>query len=109
MGYTVVKKLCSEQSWGFPGGSVIKNPLRENPAKNTGDTGDAGQIPRSGRSWSRKWQLTPVFLPGEPQGQRSLVGYIVYKVAKRWTQLSRLSITPEQSCLVSVNSFCYYY
>ena len=37
MGYTVVKKLCSEQSWGFPGGSVIKNPLRENPAKNTGD------------------------------------------------------------------------
>ena len=24
--------------------------------------------------WSRKWQLTPVFLPGESQGQRSLVG-----------------------------------
>ena len=22
-----------------------------------------------------KWQLTVVFLPGEPQGQRSLVGY----------------------------------
>ena len=26
--------------------------------------------------WSRKWQPTPVFLPGEPHGQRSLVGYI---------------------------------
>ena len=29
-----------------------------------------GNIP-----WRRKWQLTPVFLPGESQGQRSLVGY----------------------------------
>ena len=25
--------------------------------------------------WRRKWQPTPVFLPGEPPGQRSLVGY----------------------------------
>ena len=24
--------------------------------------------------WRRKWQRTPVFLPGESQGQRSLVG-----------------------------------
>ena len=24
--------------------------------------------------WSRKWQPTPVFLPGESQGQRNLVG-----------------------------------
>ena len=24
--------------------------------------------------WSRKWQPTPVFLPGESQGRRSLVG-----------------------------------
>ena len=29
----------------FPGGSVVKNPLA-----NAGDTGDAGSIPRSGRS-----------------------------------------------------------
>ena len=26
-------------------------------------------------SWSRKWQPTPVFLPGKFHGQRSLVGY----------------------------------
>ena len=26
-------------------------------------------------SWRRKWQPTPVFLPGESHGQRSLVGY----------------------------------
>jgi len=25
--------------------------------------------------WSRKWQLTPVFLLGKFQGQRSLAGY----------------------------------
>ena len=29
-----------------------------------------GKIP-----WSRKWQPTPVFLPGESHGQRSLAGY----------------------------------
>ena len=25
--------------------------------------------------WKRKWQPTPVFLPGQPHGQRSLEGY----------------------------------
>ena len=25
--------------------------------------------------WRRRWQPTPVFLPGKPHGQRSLVGY----------------------------------
>ena len=26
-------------------------------------------------TWRRKWQLTPVFLPGKSHGQRSLAGY----------------------------------
>jgi len=26
--------------------------------------------------WRREWQSTPVFLPGEFHGQRSLTGYI---------------------------------
>ena len=26
-------------------------------------------------AWSRKWQSTPVFLPGKSHGQRSLAGY----------------------------------
>jgi len=30
-----------------------------------------GKIP-----WRRKWQSTPVFLPGKSHGQRSLVSYI---------------------------------
>ena len=35
-------------SWGFPDGSVVKNP----PA-NAGDTGDVGSVPGSGRSPGR--------------------------------------------------------
>ena len=28
----------------------------------------------AGQHWRRKWQPTPVFLPGESQGRESLVG-----------------------------------
>ena len=35
-----------------------------------------GSIPGSGEiPWRRKWQPTPVLLPGESHGQRSLAGY----------------------------------
>ena len=38
--------------------------------------GDPGLIPGLGRSpGGRGWQFTPVFLPGESHGQRSLEGY----------------------------------
>ena len=37
-----------------------------------------------------KWQLTPVFLPGQSQGRGSLVGYL-YGVAQCWTWLSDLA------------------
>jgi len=40
--------------------------------------------------WRRKWQPTPVFLPGESQGWGSLVG-AVYGVAQSWTWLKWLS------------------
>ena len=55
--------------------------------------------------WRRKWQPTPVFLPGESQGQRSLVG-CVYGVPQSRTWLkwlsSRLVITflPRSKCLL---------
>ena len=26
-------------------------------------------------TWRKKWQLTPILLPGESHGQRSLMGY----------------------------------
>ena len=35
-----------------------------------------GSIPGLGRiPWSRKWQPSPVFLPGESHGLRSLADY----------------------------------
>ena len=43
------------------------------PSK-AGDIRDMGSIPGLERS-PGGWQLTPVFLPGECHGQRSLVGY----------------------------------
>jgi len=52
---------------GFPGGSVVKNlPAHEGEV----DSITVGKIP-----WRRKWQATPVFLPGKFHGQRSLTGY----------------------------------
>ena len=42
-----------------------------------------GKIP-----WSRAWQPTPVFLPGDSHGQRSLA--IVHGVVKSWTRLKQL-------------------
>ena len=48
----------------------------KNLPTNSGDVRDTGLIPGSGRfPWKRKWQPTPVFLPGESHGQRSLAGY----------------------------------
>ena len=40
--------------------------------------------------WRRKWQPTPVFLPGESQGQRTWWA-AAYGVAQSWTRLKRLS------------------
>ena len=44
-----------------------------------------GKIP-----WRRKWQLTPVFLPGESHGQRSLAGYSPWG-QKEWDMTEWLS------------------
>ena len=33
-------------------------------------------------SWRRKWQPTPIFLPGESHGWRSLGGVTVHRVAE---------------------------
>ena len=50
---------------------MIKNTLA-----NAGDTRDMGSIPWVRKiPWRRKWQPTPVVLPGKTHGQRSQVGY----------------------------------
>ena len=60
---------------------------------------------RVGHDWSdlacmhaleKEWQPTPVFLPGEYQGRRSLWAAI-YGVAQSWTQLKRLTSSSSSS------------
>ena len=59
---------CPSLLRGVPGGSDGK--------ESTCNAGDWGSIPGLGRSpWRMEWQPTPVLLPGESQGLRSLAGY----------------------------------
>ena len=69
--------LCPEwqdhfdaDSWA----SQVALVMKKLPAR-AGDLIGASLIPRSGRSLEEGMQPTPVFLPGEPHGQRSLEGY----------------------------------
>ena len=48
-------------------------------------------IPLSLFQWRRKWEPTPVFLPGKSHGPRSLADYIAHGVTKSQTQLKQLS------------------
>ena len=53
---------------GFPGSSDGK--------ESACNAGNLGLIPGFGKIlWRRKWQPSPVFLPGKSHGQRSLMGY----------------------------------
>ena len=57
LNYTVFK--CRS----FPGGSMVKNPPTIARHRRCGFNSWVRKIP-----WRRKWQLTPVFLPGESHG-----------------------------------------
>ena len=55
---------------GFPGDASVKEPACQfRRCKRHGFDAMARKI-----LWSRKWQPTPEFLPGESHGQRSLGG-----------------------------------
>ena len=69
----------------FSGGSAVKNlPAMQGPQEMWLNPW-IGKIP-----WRRKWQPTPVFLPGESYGQRSLVGYSP-SVCKELDTIDRLT------------------
>ena len=56
---------------GFPGGIIGKESICQcRRRKRCRFNPWVGKIP-----WRRKWQPTPVFLPGKCHGQRSLAGY----------------------------------
>ena len=66
--------------------------MGKNPPDNAGDARDMGSIPRSGRcsrgenkEGSHQEQPSPVVLPGESHGQRSLEGYSPWGVTKGQT------------------------
>jgi len=54
----------------FPWASLMTQRVKHLQCRRPGFDPWAGKIP-----WRRKWQPTPVFLPGESHGWRSLVGY----------------------------------
>ena len=64
----LVSQVPSLHPLGSPGGSDD-----EESTCNAGYLGS--DLPRVGKILRREWQPTPVFLPGEFHGQRSLAGY----------------------------------
>ena len=62
---------CVQSVTSFPGGASGKEPAcQSRRLKRQGFDPWVGKIP-----WRRAWQPTPIFLPGESHGQRSLGGY----------------------------------
>ena len=127
--YMIILKVSCGSFWGFPGGTVVKNP-----SAIAGDVRAAGLTPGSGRSLGgRKWQSTPVFLPGkspwtkEPGrlqsmglqrighnphtcmhvGHFKLISYRVkaYKI-KRSKAYKRLKLTPSTPFIVKNLGLC---
>ena len=66
-----VPQICWHLRTIFPGGASGKElACQSRRHKRPGFNPWVRKIP-----WRREWQPTPVFLPGESHGQRSLVGY----------------------------------
>ena len=80
--YTSIHKYIYlySHTWAFLVAQTAKNLLA---MQETRSKSWVGKI-----SWRIKWQLTPIFLPGEFNGQRTLEGYTVPEVTKSWTWLS---------------------
>ena len=75
-------KQMELRSQGFPGGTCGKQPTCWwRRSKRHGFDSWVWKIP-----WRRRWQPTPVFLPGESHGQRSVAGYSPCG-CKSWTWL----------------------
>ena len=91
-------------SGDFPGGS--------NGKESACNAGDPSSILRSGRfPWGRAWQSTPVFLPGESHGQRSLEGYSPRDPEESdTTEQLMLSLSRQSNSIIHIytHSFLYF-
>ena len=63
----VLIKEIRTQTMGFPSGLMVRNPLAKRRCRFNPWV--------SKMLWRRKWQPTPVFLPGKSHGWRTLAGY----------------------------------
>ena len=77
---------------GFPVGLVVQNL----PA----NAGDAGSVPELGRSPEEGRQPIPVFLPGKPHGQRSLM------YCRLWRHRIRHDFTTQQEIAFRKLNIC---
>ena len=67
--------LCLSHIFAFLDSRVISSLVTQ-MVESTCNAGDLGLIPELGNTpWRRKWQPTPVFLPGKSHGWSSLAGY----------------------------------
>ena len=91
--------ILKHSSMGFPGGTSGKEPACQcRRHKRCGFDPWVRKIP-----WRRAWQPTPVFLPGESHGQRSLTGYSTqgHRVGHNWRNLAHTPTSDLQ--LITLN------
>ena len=95
-------QLPTQLFMGFPGGSDSKEPTCQcRRCKKHGFNPWIRKVP-----WRRKWQSTPLFLPGKYHGQRSLAGYSP-GVTQNRTQLKRLSMHAQEQVYKNVRCFIF--
>ena len=74
---------------------ALKHVLDSVGKEATCKAGDTDSIPGVGKTpWRRNWQPTPVFLPGESRGQRSLADYLSIALDKaEWLTINKKTIS----------------
>ena len=108
-GCPLAPKKQARSIWlGFPGGASGKEPVCQcRRRKRLGFHPWVRKMP-----WRRAWQPTPVFLPGESLGQRSLVGCSPLgsqRVEQDWSDFARTHACTEFTADASVSGVCVLY
>ena len=58
--------------------------------------------------WQRKWQLTPVLLPGKSHGQKSLAGYSLLSTGNRIIDVSVFSLCVSRFSMIFMTYHSYH-
>ena len=83
-----------------PGGTSGREPAcQRRRRKRWGFDPWVGKVP-----WRRAWQPTPVFLPGESHGQRSLVGYSPRGLTESDRTEATTTYAPRPECPLPVDT-----